>query len=316
MEGELGKWPGAVPTECAVCQQSLAQGDSADLTTTMSCGHSFHEYCLSAYREAKAVSWGDLPCPSCKLTANEARTLEAALMESGNRPTTAAHEAAAETEVLAIDLTVPTPPSAPVSSNGQGGGKGRSRAKAGSKKGKGKGTEEDRAEGNGKGETSKGEGADSEGKDNTPEGSGATSSVDDPAAPAASSATATEVATAAATEGTAEAATGGTAEEAAATEATAEAASDEGSATASLFSGEVLCSTCGTFTHYVKCRLMSKTSNTWRCSKCNCKIVQLYRSFGRWPTPAFQGMSDAAKQDLGLVLCLRSVSSGFCWLFF
>ena len=70
----------------------------------------------------------------------------------------------------------------------------------------------------------------------------------------------------------------------------------------------VFCSTCGQQVVATKCRLLSKRSGSWRCDGCNCKVVQLFRGFGTWPSAEFRGLPEADQQ--AFFKSLGSHSSG------
>ena len=59
---------------------------------------------------------------------------------------------------------------------------------------------------------------------------------------------------------------------------------------------KVYCNSCGSEVVLSRCRVMSKSQGLWRCNKCNCKVVKLWRHFGTWPTKEFSGLDLAAKQ--------------------
>ncbi len=50
---------------------------------------------------------------------------------------------------------------------------------------------------------------------------------------------------------------------------------------------QVLCESCGLYSHFVKCRLISKREQLWRCSSCGVKHTQLRRLLGGWPNESF-----------------------------
>ncbi len=59
-----------------------------------------------------------------------------------------------------------------------------------------------------------------------------------------------------------------------------------------MWSDNVYCATCKMFVSYKKCRVLSKTTGTWRCSSCSTKMVQLRRLHGSWPTAEFSMLTE------------------------
>ena len=57
----------------------------------------------------------------------------------------------------------------------------------------------------------------------------------------------------------------------------------------------VVRNTCGVDVQVDRCRVRSKTAQTYRCNKCNVKVVQLSRIFGSFPPP---GMGSIPKDDV------------------
>ena len=299
--------------ECAICQAPLEKEGSEE-KHALACGHMFHGYCVAAYMEAKGACLNELPCPTCKITGDQAMEMSRGLLgELSTWPAASGDEEAA-TMLAGDEGEVRTPPAEPTVATKGGGGKA---------KGKGKGAKGKKG-GKGKGKNAKGapppEAIEPIDRFTDDDGAQTADAAADAAAASADAAPASAPAAADAapsgpTSGadgaalSAEAGAGGPASAETASAAAAAGAATpgadgagpegeaEGGMEGSLFSGEVMCSSCGTFTHYVKCRVLSKSQNTWRCSKCACKMTQLYRAFGRWPVPSFAGMTELAKQD-------------------
>ena len=59
----------------------------------------------------------------------------------------------------------------------------------------------------------------------------------------------------------------------------------------SMFDGHVMCDSCDRYSHFTKCRVISKRVGTWRCGSCGVKSAQLRRLFGSWPTGQFSLLS-------------------------
>lgn len=76
------------------------------------------------------------------------------------------------------------------------------------------------------------------------------------------------------------------------TEPTSEAAADDKQSTIArpMTATEVLCASCGRFSEFVRCRVLSKRAGTWRCNSCNSKCATLYRRLGQWPISGFAAL--------------------------
>ena len=314
--------------ECAICQAPL-ESEGSEEKHALACGHMFHSYCVSAYMEAKGTSLNELPCPTCKISGDRATEMALDLLGVQAKETepTASGEAEAPTMPAGDEGEARTPQAEPtVATKGEGGkAKGKGKGAKGKKGGKGKGKNamgapppvaiepiDDFTDDEGSRTASAGAAVSSSGAPDSEDAAAATAFADAAAASADAAADATPSAETASADAAAASADAAKDEapsaETASSDAAASAATPgsdgaepasaaERGTEVSLFSGEVMCASCGTFTHYVKCRALSKSQNTWRCSKCSCKITQLYRSFCRWPVPVFAGMTESAKQD-------------------
>ena len=45
--------------------------DPDDKVSSLMCGHTFHEHCVSTYEHVKGLSRMQLPCPVCKITGTD-----------------------------------------------------------------------------------------------------------------------------------------------------------------------------------------------------------------------------------------------------
>ena len=63
-----------------------------------------------------------------------------------------------------------------------------------------------------------------------------------------------------------------------------------------VFDERVLCGDCGRYSHFTKCRVISKQSGLWRCASCGVKAVQLRRIFGEWPTRDFTTLTQDVRE--------------------
>ena len=61
---------------------------------------------------------------------------------------------------------------------------------------------------------------------------------------------------------------------------------------AKLAFGQVICILCTVLVSYKKCRIASKTAQTWRCGKRMAKMTELRRVLGEWPTKEFTRLSE------------------------
>ena len=59
---------------------------------------------------------------------------------------------------------------------------------------------------------------------------------------------------------------------------------------------DVLCESCGLHVPYTRCRVISKTKGTLRCSNCGVRYTQLQRVFGSWPSEAFSMLPKVSLQ--------------------
>ena len=60
----------------------------------------------------------------------------------------------------------------------------------------------------------------------------------------------------------------------------------------------LLCSWCGTWQPYNKCRLQKKGDHPkYKCNRCHSVYAKLYTAFGQWPTDAFENMPHAEQQQ-------------------
>jgi len=58
----------------------------------------------------------------------------------------------------------------------------------------------------------------------------------------------------------------------------------------------VFCCTCGQMCKIDKCRIKDKSKGTFRCDTCKCRVVQLYRDYGKWPVDEFKQFNEEEQQ--------------------
>ena len=60
----------------------------------------------------------------------------------------------------------------------------------------------------------------------------------------------------------------------------------------------VRCGNCRSMVSQARTRLINKSQGRYRCLTCCCRVVQLTRGFGTWPTKEFREMSTTAQEAL------------------
>ena len=81
------------------------------------------------------------------------------------------------------------------------------------------------------------------------------------------------------------------------------------------FGHDVQCEHCGRFVPYTRCRVIGKcTSGRWQCGSCGCKVTQLRRAFGRWPTDDFRKLSEDVCDNIRLLCVVLCVSTLWAWV--
>ena len=61
--------------------------------------------------------------------------------------------------------------------------------------------------------------------------------------------------------------------------------------------GYVFCTKCRQEVPPHRAQLIGKSSGSWKCNSCNCRIVQLNRAFGSWPPPEFDDIGPEEKAE-------------------